>query len=124
MMYGSFLYNCWAALIGFTIYFIAALQVDFPLPLPILLGSFATAAVVFLLAYPLRYLLGYILYTPEPVPLLPLEEEAVVQEREMLDLPSLDQTSAMEFEDENAEEIAQVVRTMMHREENQSVQNV
>lgn len=117
MMYGSFLYNCWAALIGFTIYFIVALQQPLATPLSILLSSFLAAAILFVVTYGVRYLLGYVLFTPEPVVMEPIEQEIITSEAEGLELPQMDQTSAVEFDDESSEEIAKVVRTMMHQEQ-------
>lgn len=118
MMYGSFLYNCWAALLGFTTYFVLALQQSYALPLETLLGAFVTALVVFLCAYPARLLLGYVLFTPEEVILEQAENEKEIQEqKEELQIPEVDHPAMMEFKDEDGEEIAKVVRTMMQSEE-------
>jgi hypothetical protein len=118
MMYGSFLYNCWAALLGFTAYFALALQQPYSMPMEILLGSFITAIVAFLCAYPARLFLGYVLFTPDEVTLEKIEMEKEIQEqKEELQIPAFDRTSTMEFEDEDGEEIAKVVRTMLHSEE-------
>lgn len=116
MMYGSILYNCWAALLGFTAYFVLALQQSYAMPLETLIGSFVSALVVFLCTYPARVLLGYVLYTPEEVT---LEEASLLEDQATKEeVPnSSNQTSTVEFEDENAEEIAKVVRTMMNSEE-------
>lgn len=122
-MYGSFLYNCWAALIGFTLYFIIALQIKFVMPLTVMLGSFVTATLLFLLMYGVRYLLGYVLYTPTQVEFPTVEDSVVtVEHQKVANLPHLEQISTNEFEDESSEEIAQVVRTMMHQEQ-QTVPN-
>ncbi|MGM9950776.1 MAG: hypothetical protein ACI33P_11650 [Lysinibacillus sp.] len=118
MMYGSFLYNCWAALLGFTAYFVLALQQPYAPPLETVGGSFVTALIVFLCTYPARLFLGYVLFTPEEMELgeaLVAEDEQ--EKKEELDIPAFSQTSTVEFEDENAEEIAKVVRTMMHSED-------
>lgn len=115
MMYGSILYNCWGALLGFTSYFVLALQQPYAIPMETLIGSFVSALVVFLCTYPARVLLGYVLYTPEEVI---LEEASLVEDQAQEEVPSSsNRTSTVEFEDENAEEIAKVVRTMMHSEE-------
>lgn len=118
MMYGSFLYNCWAALLGFTAYFALALQQPYAMPLETLGGSFVAALVVFLCTYPARLFLGYVFFTPEDVA---LGEVGMAEDeqgkKEGLNIPAFDKTSTVEFEDENAEEIAKVVRTMMHSEE-------
>ena len=118
MMYGSFLYNCWAALLGFTVYFVLALQQPYTMPLETLVGAFVTALVVFLCAYPARLLLGYVLFTPEEVTLEQAEKDKEIQEqKEELQIPEVDRSSTMEFKDEDGEEIAKVVRTMLQSEE-------
>ena len=115
MMYGSFLYNCWAALIGFTVYFIIVLQQPYVMPISALSGAFVTAFIVFLCTFLVRMFLGYVLYTPEEVE---FQESIAVEGQpntsEELQIPLVEQTSTVEFEDENSEEIAKVVRTMMH----------
>ena len=117
MMYGSFLYNCWAALIGFTVYFIIVLQQPYVMPISALSGAFVTAFIVFLCTFLVRMFLGYVLYTPEEVE---FQESIAVEGQpntsEELQIPLVEQTSTVEFEDENSEEIAKVVRTMMHSE--------
>ncbi|MGA6192702.1 MULTISPECIES: hypothetical protein [Lysinibacillus] len=73
--------------------------------------------------YIVRTLIAYILYTPE------VNEEAVEGElgdNEQTTPEGTNQevasaNSTVEFQDENSEEIAQVVRTMMNREEEQQV---
>ena len=117
MMYGSFLYNCWAALLGFTVYFIIVLQQPYVMPISALIGAFVTAFIVFLCTYFVRMFLGYVLYTPEEVDFQEsLEVEGQPNTSEELQIPLVEQTSTVEFEDENSEEIAKVVRTMMHSE--------
>ena len=121
MMYGSFLYNCWGALLGFTSYFVLTLQQPYAMPLETLGGSFVAALIVFLCTYPARLFLGYVLFTPEEVALGEVEVAEDGQgEKEELNIPAFDQTSTVEFEDENAEEIAKVVRTMMRSEDQTS----
>ena len=117
MMYGSFLYNCWAALLGFTVYFIIVLQQPYVMPIGTLIGAFVTAFIVFLCTYLVRTFLGYVLYTPEEVDFQELlEVEGQPNTSEELQIPLVEQTSTVEFEDESSEEIAKVVRTMMHSE--------
>ena len=117
MMYGSFLYNCWAALLGFTVYFIIVLQQPYVMPIGALIGAFVTAFIVFLCTFLVRMFLGYVLYTPEEVDFQEaLEVEKQPSKSEELQIPLGEQTSTVEFEDENSEEIAKVVRTMMHSE--------
>ena len=117
MMYGSFLYNCWAALLGFTVYFIIVLQQPYVMPISALIGAFVTAFIVFLCTYLVRMFLGYVLYTPKEVEFQEsLEVEGQPNAGEELQIPLVEQTSTVEFEDESSEEIAKVVRTMMHSE--------
>ncbi|MFU8646193.1 hypothetical protein ACNA06_02595 [Lysinibacillus sp. RSDA_15] len=121
-MFGSIFYNLWGALIAFTIYFFSTFQKPYT-PLRVIIGSFITAIIVFLVMYIVRILIAYILYTPE------VNEEAVEGElgdNEQTTPEGTNQevasaNSTVEFQDENSEEIAQVVRTMMNREEEQQV---
>jgi len=121
-MFGSIFYNLWGALIAFTIYFFSTFQKPYT-PLRVIIGSFITAIIVFLVMYIVRTLIAYILYTPE------VNEEAVEGElgdNEQTTTEGTNQevasaNSTVEFQDENSEEIAQVVRTMMNREEEQQV---
>lgn len=115
MMYGSFFYNCWAALLGFTVYFFIVLQQPYVMPVSALIGSFVAAFIVFLCTFLVRMFLGYVLYTPEEVTFQePLEVEGQPDTSKELQIPLVEQASTVEFEDENSEEIAKVVRTMMH----------
>lgn len=115
-MFGSIFYNFWGALSSFTVYFVWALQQTSPQPIPVILQSFVAAMIGFIVMYAVRYLIGYIMYTPEQI----VEEEVVEQEgaaSEFTDLEMLIQTkdsSIAEFHDEDSEEIAKVVRTMLH----------
>ncbi|WP_447402735.1 hypothetical protein ACE1MS_05000 [Lysinibacillus sp. fkY74-1] len=121
-MFGSIFYNLWGALIAFTIYFFSTFQKPYT-PLRVIIGSFITAIIVFLVMYIVRILIAYILYTPE------VNEEAMEGElgdNEQTTTEGTNQevasaNSTVEFQDENSEEIAQVVRTMMNREEEQQV---
>ncbi|AJK88963.1 MULTISPECIES: hypothetical protein [Lysinibacillus] len=121
-MFGSVFYNLWGALMAFTIYFFSTFLKPYT-PLRIIIGSFVTAIIVFLVMYIVRFLIAYILYTPE------VDEEAVegeLAENEQTTPEGTNQEAAsaqstVEFQDENSEEIAQVVRTMMNREEEQQV---
>ena len=117
MMYGSFFYNCWAALLGFTVYFFIILQQPYVMPVSALIGSFVTALIVFLCTFLVRMFLGYVLYTPKEAGFQKsLKVEGQSSTSEELQIPLGEQTSTVEFEDENSEEIAKVVRTMMHSE--------
>ena len=117
-MYGSLFYNCWASLIGFAVYFFIVLQQPYVMPVNALIGSFVTAFIVFLSTFFVRMFLGYVLYTPEEVGFQDqLELEGPPNTNEGLTTPLVEQTSTVEFEDESSEEIAKVVRTMMHSED-------
>ena len=116
-MYGSIFFNCWGALIGFTIAFVMKIIEPFAMPVPTILGSLVWAIVAFFAMFIVRYFIGYIMYTPEEIVydeelMLPVQE---LQEKQP-NLPNR-QTSTVEFSDENSEEVAQVVRTMLHKEE-------
>lgn len=121
-MFGSIFYNLWGALIAFSIYFFSTFQKPFT-PLRILIGSFIVAIIAFFVMFIVRFLIAYILFTPEE------DEEAVevdIEEKELESIEGVKQevpiaNSTVEFKDENSEEIAQVVRTMMNREEDQQV---
>lgn len=120
-MYGSILYNCWGALIGFTIYFLLSLQNIFVTPFIILIGSLVTGAIVFLATYIVRMLLHFIFFSPEETVIV--SEEFVEKDDQHImveELPAIDQASINEFQDENAEEVAKAVRTMMHSEQTAS----
>ncbi|MER1984784.1 MAG: multidrug transporter [Solibacillus sp.] len=115
-MFGSIFYNFWGALGSFTIYFIWALQQPLPLPISVILQSFAAAIVGFILMFAVRYFMSYVMYTPEQ----PAYNETPTEERtesESSDFDLLMKTkddSVSEFHDEDSEEIAKVVRTMLH----------
>ena len=61
--------------------------------------------------------MGYVFYTPEEVgfqELLGVKGQPNTSEE--LQIPLVEQIPTVESEDENSEEIAEVVRTMMHSE--------
>lgn len=118
-MYGSILYNCWSALFGFTVYFVLTIQNPFAAPIVTIISSVIAAIIAFVLMFPIRYLLNFILYTPQPVE---LEIESTVQqqtEQVVDDQTLLNETNTVEFEDDNTEDIAKVVRTMMYEDDEQ-----
>lgn len=120
MMYGSIFLNCWGSLITFSITFAIMYQVSI-FPSQILLVSFFAALAAFILLFAVRYLIGYILYTPDDG----LFEEFIegtgennsvqedVDEISERDTNPLNQSSKMEFQDESSEEIAKLVRSML-----------
>jgi len=109
MMFGSILYNLWGALIAFSIYFFLNFTAP-AAPWVIISKSFVAAVIGFLVTYIIRFLISYVLYTPET-------DEIVEEEKEEATMPS--SATADEFEEENPEEVAKAVRTMME-EENQA----
>ena len=120
-MFGSIFYNLWGALIAFSLYFFITLRSTY-LPIRIILGSLFVAILVFLVMFFVRYLISFILYTPESEESQADNEqnESVQDEKNLEGNPEKELTnSTVQFQDENAEEIAQVVRTMMNREEEQ-----
>lgn len=120
-MFGSIFYNLWAALIAFSVYFFMTFQSSYT-PVRILIGSFVSAILVFLAMFLVRFFVSFILFTPEKEENLTEDELGdTVQDEGSLEKNQEKQTvnSTVEFQDENTEEIAQVVRTMMHRDEEQ-----
>lgn len=123
-MFGSIFYNLWGALIAFSLYFFITFQKPYT-PLRIIIGSFVAGIIVFFVMYIVRFLIAYVLFTSEG-------DEEVVEgeheenasdnhEEENQETPTAN--SAIEFQDESSEEIAQVVRTMMNREDDPQVNN-
>ncbi|KOP79030.1 hypothetical protein AMS59_08310 [Lysinibacillus sp. FJAT-14745] len=123
-MFGSIFYNLWGALIGFSLYFFITFLKPYT-PLRIIIGSFVAGIFVFFVMYIVRFLIAYVLFTPEGdeevVEGGHEENESDNHEEENQETPTAN--SAVEFQDESSEEIAQVVRTMMNREDDPQVNN-
>ena len=119
-MFGSIFYNCWAALISFTVYFIWAVQDPYANPWPTIGASFVAAVIGFIVMFIIRYFIGYAFYTPEGVEFTKMTDEQgnveTVNEYQNQFVPKSERT-ATEFEEENTEEVAKVVRTMLHRQD-------
>ncbi|MFJ6207700.1 hypothetical protein [Lysinibacillus sp. NPDC092081] len=123
-MFGSIFYNLWGALIAFSIYFFSTFLKPYT-PLRIIIGSFVAGIFVFFVMYIVRFLIAYVLFTPEG------DEEVVEGEHEENESDNHEEenqetptaNSAVEFQDESSDEIAQVVRTMMNREDDPQVNN-
>ncbi|GLC87376.1 hypothetical protein [Lysinibacillus piscis] len=117
-MFGSIFYNLWGALIAFSIYFFSTFYKPFT-PLRVLIGASVAAVITFLAMYIVRFVIAYILFTPEDSE--ELEDTKLEESKSDKDLEeskeSIAANSTIEFQDEDSEEIAQVVRTMMHRED-------
>lgn len=125
MMYRSIFFNCWIALIVFTLYFIKTIYQTGGAAAPIstIAFSFFWAGIAFVFAYVLRAFLDYILYTPEHIE-ISMETEGihnisseVEDEATSGSTLSMRNNTTIEFQDESSEDIAQVVRTMLHRDE-------
>lgn len=123
-MFGSIFYNLWGALIAFSIYFFSTFLKPYT-PLRIIIGSFVAGIIVFFIMYIVRFLIAYILFTPEGVEDVVEgeheENESGNREEDNQETPTA--SSTVEFQDENSEEIAQVVRTMMNREDDPQLNN-
>lgn len=122
-MFGSIFYNFWAALLSFAVYFIGAIQNPYAMPLPTIGAAFVIAVIAFSLMFLVRYFLGYVFYTPEAPVLLHTEEELPVTVKKETDIEqsvSQSDRTASDFEDENTEEVAKVVRTMLHGDDARS----
>ena len=114
-MLGSIFYNCWAALFSFAVYFIWAIQDPYAYPWSTIGASFVAAIIGFIAMYIIRYFIGYVSYTPENVMFSDVDEQSdAVNENQFV--PRSEHTT-VEFEEENTEEIAKVVRTMLHRQD-------
>ncbi len=121
-MFGSIFYNLWGALIAFSLYFFMTLQQPYT-PLRIIIGSFVAAIIVFFVMYIVRFLIAYVLFTPTADP---SEDDSGLEESSasVVDEKGKETSttnSTVEFQDESTEDIAQAVRTMMHREDEQQV---
>ncbi|EON73319.1 multidrug resistance efflux pump [Lysinibacillus sphaericus] len=121
-MFGSIFYNLWGALIAFSIYFFMTFQKPLT-PLRIIIGSFVAALIVFFVMYLVRLLITYILYTPGATQELTDDEfeKTELDEDDDENQQAQNTNSTVEFQDENSEDIAQVVRTMMSREDEKQV---
>ncbi|QCR31821.1 hypothetical protein [Lysinibacillus sp. SGAir0095] len=124
-MYGSILYNFWAGILGFSIYFFYTLS-DTSIPYTNLVGSLIAAVASFMAMFAIRYLLKYVLYTPNDDLFDGFNKENERLREQLLSNKSNQtnpdaSTSTMEFKDQSTEEIAKVVQTMMLQDE--SVKN-
>lgn len=111
-MFGSLYYNCWIALLSFTIYFLARFQTT-QAPLSIILFGLLWALIAFIVTFILRAIIGYILFTPESEE----EEVALTEEEQKAQQDELNLSKTSQPKEENAEEIAQVVQTMLLKDE-------
>ncbi|WP_100403042.1 hypothetical protein [Bacillus sp. FJAT-42315] len=78
-MRGSILWNIWIMIAGFTLYFL----LSFPNgePLPVILGSFATATIFFMLMFVIRFML-FIAFPPDSFAAEPVVEEELSTKEE------------------------------------------
>lgn len=119
MMFGSLFYNFWAALGSFTVYFIWAVQDPFAFPLPTIGMSLVVALIGFIAMFFIRAFIGYVFYTPEHIAYSEVDQASNVDplnpEQQPLD-PQNSRATVNSLEDDS-EEIANVVRTMLHGQE-------
>ena len=115
-MYGSLFYNFWAALLSFAAYFVWAIQDPFAFPWSTIGTSLIVAIIGFIVMFVVRYFIGYVFYTPENILYSEMEADnamKVENENNQQFIPKNDR-STVEFEEDNSEEFANVVRTMLH----------
>lgn len=120
-MVGTFLSNCWAAVIAFTIYFLITFQ-SLNTPTSIIVKSFVVAIIVFFVTYLVRFIIAFVMYTP-----VENQDDANVQsesqsksedEDEDEDVENLKKEKASEkITVDQAEELAKSVKTMMANDE-------
>lgn len=126
MMFGSIFYNCWAALITFAFYFLVTLLQNVYSPSRILLGSSMTAFLAFVLMFAVRLFIGYVLYTPKEAlfdEMKRVNDAAEHVKEDTKQNTSNNKFSTVEFEDEDSEQIAKVVRKMMSFDDSQPISN-
>ncbi|MEK4629526.1 MAG: multidrug transporter [Solibacillus sp.] len=114
MMFGSLFYNFWAALFSFTGYFIWAIQDPFAMPLPTIGAAFVAGVIGYFVMYIIRYFMGYVFYTPENISFNETAEQNENIETNIENDKQVPQNGRSTFEENNTEEIADVVRTMLH----------
>ncbi|MEG0384076.1 MAG: multidrug transporter [Solibacillus sp.] len=119
MMFGSLFYNSWAALCSFTVYFIWAVQDPFAYPLPTIGVSLVVALIGFIVMYFIRAFIGYVFYTPENIAYSEVDSTLNIEpsNAEQQQFVPQNGRTTVEFEEDNTEEIAKVVRTMLHGQE-------
>lgn len=116
-MVGTFLSNCWAAVIAFTIYFLITFQ-SLNTPTSIIVKSFVVAIIVFFATYLVRFIIAFVMYTPEEN-----QDDANVQsesqsQNEDEDVENLKKEKTSEkITVDQAEELAKSVKTMMANDE-------
>ena len=119
-MFGSIFYNCWAALFSFAVYFIWSIQDPYASPWPTIGTSFIVAIIGFIAMFIIRYFIGYVFYTPQGVVFTDTVDEQgdveTVNGNQNQFVPQKERTT-VEIEENNTEEIAKVVRTMLHRQD-------
>ncbi|MGG0657959.1 hypothetical protein [Rummeliibacillus pycnus] len=115
-MVGSFLSNCWAAVIAFTIYFLMTFQ-SLETPTTIIIHSFVVAIIVFLLTYLVRFLIAFVMYSSSADESTNDEENNLKSNLEMEEQDSLEKNSSEIPNVDQAEELAKAVKTMMLNDE-------
>ncbi|MGX9133687.1 hypothetical protein ACWV26_04760 [Rummeliibacillus sp. JY-2-4R] len=114
-MVGSYLTNCFAALIAFTIYFLMSLQ-SLKSPSTIIIWSFIVAIIVFLITYLIRYLIAFVMYTSSDEEAIDEGEKATQNHKKDAD-KSLKENKDEILTENQAKELAEAVKTMMSNDE-------
>lgn len=114
-MAGSFYINCWAALGSFAIYFLLIFQ-SARTPGEILTQSFIVAFVAFIATFIIRFLIGYAFYTAQPTEEDTQVETVTTTQEPIVETPQPVTIENQNVEDTQAKEIANVVKTLMARE--------
>jgi hypothetical protein len=121
-MIKSILFNFWIALFAFAIYFGSTIYQTGGnvAPIQTIVISFVWAIVGFIVAFGLRAIVNYVLFTPEEIALEEDEEIVAIDTNDGMvasDFVQQATQSTVEFQDESTEDIAQVVRTMLNQNE-------
>ncbi|MBK3494365.1 hypothetical protein JFL43_05730 [Viridibacillus sp. YIM B01967] len=115
MMVGSILWNCWAALIGFSIYFFMTFQSP-KTPTTILTNSFIIAVVIFLVVFLVRFVIAFVFFTPQSEAAAS-EETALTEDGQIKNIQQTNEQLAVQTNnnkiEETAEEVAKAVQSMM-----------
>ena len=114
-MVGSYLTNCFAALIAFTIYFLMTFQ-SIKSPTTIIIWSLFVAMIVFLITYLIRYLIAFVLYTPSEEESSDDSEKAKQNNEKNAD-ESINGIKPETVTENQAKELAEAVKTIMLNDE-------
>ncbi len=114
-MVGSYLTNCFAALIAFTIYFFMTFQ-SLKSPTTVIIWSLIVAIIMFLITYLIRYLIAFVMYTPSEEESSDDSEKAKQSNEKNVE-ESLNKIKPETVTENQAKELAEAVKTMMLNDE-------